>query len=259
MIGDIMDMDIVFLCGGAREKALRYLLDSGESVVAVITPWLTSNNNRFEKVIQVAVEFGVKVIPVKKNEITTLLKSLNYQILLSCGFPYIIEQDAINTAKYAINSHPTLLPKYRGFRSGPFIIINGEKYSGVTVHYLTSEMDRGEIIAQERFEISPFDTTKSLFRKCQELEPKLIYSVLQQIKQGQVHSYPQDESQASTYVHVRSPVDSKIDWEKPLKELYNEIRACDPVDYPAYFFVEGQKVCIKLWRADKMGKEEDLI
>ena len=137
--------------------------------------------------------------------------------------------------------------------------MNGEKQTGVTDHFLTTEMDQGEIIAQTSFDVIPFDTTKSLFRKCQEIEPELIYSVLEQIRTGQVQAYPQDESRASDFSHIRTPEDSFIDWNKSLKELFNEIRACDPIDYPAFFFVDGQKVYIKLWRPEKPETDFDMI
>jgi hypothetical protein len=42
-------------------------------------------------------------------------------------------------------------------------------------------------------------------------------------------------------------------------ELWNEIRACDPDDYPAFFVIHGQKVCIRLWRPEKPEDEFDLI
>ncbi len=247
------------MSGGEREKTLRYLLDKNENIIAVITPCLTEKNRRFENVIKTAIEFGISVFPIKKNDVTPTLKKFNYDILISCGFSYIIDKEAIDRAKYAINVHPTLLPKYRGYRSGPYIIMNGETKTGVTIHLLADKMDKGDIIAQEEFDISPFDTTKSIFRKCREIEPPLLHSVIQQIKSGTIQPYSQDESQSSTYCYMRTPKDSEIDWNKPLKDLYNEIRACDAKDYPAFFYVEGQKVFIKLWRQKKPQKEEDMI
>ena len=252
-------MKVVFLSGGAREKALRYLIQKNISIEAVITPFLSSKNDRFKQVILTAIKNGVKVIPVNRDSLTPTLKEIKPDVLISCGFPYMLDQSAIDSARYAINVHPTLLPEYRGYRSGPYIIMNGEKQTGVTVHFLTTEMDQGEIIAQTSFDVIPFDTTKSLFRKCQEIEPELIYSVLEQIRTGQVQVYPQDESRASVFSHIRTPEDSFIDWNKSLKELFNEIRACDPIDYPAFFFVDGQKVCIKLWRPEKPETDFDMI
>ena len=185
---------------------------------------------------------------------------MEFDVLLSCGFSYILDSKAIKTARLvALNVHPTLLPKYRGFRSGPYIVMNGESQSGVTVHELTEDMDKGAIIKQKAFEISQFDTTKSVFRKAQENEPSLILEVLKDLEKGVLNRLPQDESQATEYSYVRKPEDSLIDVEKPFKELYNFIRACDFDDYPAHFFVNGQKVLIKLTRASNINKDNDLI
>jgi len=252
-------MKIVYLSGGARSRALRYLLEKGENVVAVITPCLSTNNKRFMEVIQVAVEYGVPVYSVNKTNLYEILTNIDYNILVSCGFSYVIDNDSLSTAEYAINVHPTLLPAYRGFRSGPYIIMNGESRSGVTIHWLTSEVDKGDILAQESFPLSIFETTRSMIRKCQDVEPELLYRVIESIKQGTFVATPQDESQASTYSHIRMPEDSEIDPKKSLMELYNEIRACDADDYPAFFILDGQKVCIKLWRPEKAESERDLI
>ncbi len=251
-------MKILFLSGGAREAALEYLLEKGENVVAVITPHLTNANSRFYSVITTAIKHGILVVPVTKENIGFKLAEIDYDLFVSCGFPYIIDDEMLKT-KLAINVHPTLLPRYRGFRSGPFQIINGEKESGVTIHKLTKEMDKGDILAQQSFPITIFDTTKSVFRKAREIEPRLLFDVIQKIKTGEVTYTPQDESKSTEYNMLRRPKDSEIDWEKPLKSLYNEIRACDSIDYPAFFYVEGQKIYVKLWRGDKKEDDYDLI
>jgi methionyl-tRNA formyltransferase len=252
-------MKIVFMSSGAREKALRYLLQKNEEVVGVITPYPGQGNQRFAAVIATALEFGVPIFNVNRETLPQTLHRIGFDVLVSCGFGYIINAEAIKTAKYAINVHPTLLPKYRGFRSGPYVIMNGERKTGVTVHLLTEDVDNGPILAQQEIDISSFDTTKSIFRKCTEIEPMLLYSVIQDIKGGSLNPVPQDESKASRYGYIRTPDDSLVDWNKPLKDLYNEIRACDPADYPAFFYVDGQKVCIKLWRPKKPEEETDMI
>ena len=243
-------MKIIFLSGGAREKALRNLLEKGENVEAVIVPLITESNDRFKNVILTAIEFGVKVIPVKKNEIFEVLKDIDFDLLISCGFPFILNESVIDLAKLAINVHPTLLPKYRGYRSAPYIIINSEKQSGITIHLLTKEMDRGDIILQESFDVSKFDTTKSLFRKAQDFEVDVLFKAVQIIKKGSVKYVSQDESKASEYNYIRTPKDSEIDSSKSLDDLYDHIRSCDPDDYPAFFYVNKEKVFIKLWRND---------
>ncbi len=252
-------MKILFLSGGRRHRALKYLLEKGEQVVAVITPTYTEKNQRFLDVITTALEFSIPVIPVTKASLASQIKNLDYDILVSCGFPFIIEKTVIDAAPYAINVHPTLLPKYRGYRSGPYIIINNEQNSGVTVHQLTEEMDKGVIYAQKSFPLSPFDTTKSLSRKTQELEPEVLYEVIQKIKEKKLIGIEQNEKDASSYTQIRTPKDSEIDPKKNLETLYHEIRACDPDDYPAFFYVDGQKIFIRLWRKDKKEDEFDMI
>lgn len=252
-------MKIIFLSGGNRAPALEYIVQKGLQVVAVITPIVSENNKRFLPVIEAAHSFGIPVHQVGKGELVDVVNKLDFDILVSCGYTQKIEKKILDLCKYAINVHPTLLPKYRGFRSGPFILINGEVQSGVTVHFLTDEMDKGDIILQKAYEVSPFDTNKSLYRKNQLIEPDLLYEALIQLMSGNVNSRPQNEEDATLYEQIRTPKDSFIDWNKPLKELYNDIRACDPEDYPAFFYVEDQKVCIKLWRPHKPTDESDMI
>ena len=251
-------MKIVFLTGGARELALECLLKHKENVVAVITPVLSNSNSRFRDVIKTATEYGVKVIQVTKETLSIELEKIDFDLLISCGFSYIIDLSILKN-KPAINCHPTLLPAYRGFRSGPYQIINGEKKSGVTIHKLSNEMDRGDIILQGSFEITMFDTTKSVYRKARELEPELLLKAVQLFKKGEVKYIPQDESKASEFNQIRTPKDSEINPAKPLLELYNEIRACDPDDYPAFFYIDGQQINVKLWRPGKTDDESDLI
>src|ERR1041384_4007416 len=118
-------MKIIFLSGGARESALEALLKNRENVIAVITPHLSKSNSRFENVIKTALKYGVKVINVTKDDLNSKLENIEFDLLISCGFSYIIAPSVLKN-KLAINVHPTLLPAYRGFRSGPFQIINGE-------------------------------------------------------------------------------------------------------------------------------------
>lgn len=252
-------MKIAFLSGGARERALQYLIDKHEHIAAVITPPPSEKNSRFLNVIETARVNNIPVYAPSRLDVTKLLQELRPDILVSCGYSFILDEQAIVSARYAINVHPTLLPKYRGYRSGPYVILNDEKETGVTVHMLGHEMDRGDIILQRSFPITPFDTQKSIYRKTQSIEPQILYDSIQMIKNNNIITTQQDESQASEYNQMRTPADSRIDPSRPLIDLYNEIRASDPQDFPAFFEIDGQKVCIKLWRPDKPQDEMDMI
>jgi methionyl-tRNA formyltransferase len=119
-------------------------------------------------------------------------------------------------------------------------------------------MDRGDIIAQSQVELTPFDTLRSLQRKVYSTEADLVMQAITALENGTKVKL-QDEKLASEFPKKRTPADSEIDPTQPLNELFNQIRACDPVEFPAFFFYRGEKVCLKLWRPDKPENEDDLI
>lgn len=252
-------MKITFISGGARHRALAALIAAGEKIAAVITPQPNDTNQRFLDVVHVAQKAGIPVHQIKKRELLPLLRQLAPDILISAGWLYLLTKEEISAARYAINVHGTLLPKYRGTRVLPHILMNREKESGVTVHFIDEGMDTGDIILQEFFPISPFDTTRSLYRKTLEFEPNVLCKAVSMIKSGSFTPLPQDHSLATVYTHMRTPVDSIIDQSKSLADLIDDIRACDAEDYPAYFFHHGEKVCVKLWRPEKDANEMDLL
>lgn len=252
-------MRIVFISGGARQKALARLIEAGENIVAVITPQPSAGNQRFLEVVQVAQEAGIPVHQIKKKELQPLLSRLAPEILISAGWLYLLHTEEIETARYAINVHGTLLPKYRGTRVLPHILMHGEKESGVTVHFIDQGMDTGDIILQESFAISPFETTRSLYRKTLDFEPDVLLRAVTMLKDGSFVRQRQQHDQATVFTHMRTPADSIIDKHKPLRDLIDDIRACDAEEYPAYFYHHGEKVCIKLWRPGKEANEEDLL
>ncbi len=250
---------VLFLSGGAREQTLDYLLKNGVNIEGVITPFPNKRNDRFINVIKVAEQRGIPVEYANRENLYCVVNKYRANILLSCGFSFTIPYEVISSFEYAINVHPTLLPKYRGYRSGPYILINGEKESGVTVHFLTEDLDKGDILLQERFEVSAFDTSQSMKRKTDDCEKGVVLRALQMLEEGNFICKKQDESLASTYNYMRTPNDSEINWNHSLKSLYNQIRACDPEKYPAFFYVNGEKVYIRLWRESKPEEESDMI
>lgn len=113
---------------------------------------------------------------------------LDTDLIVCAGFLSIITKDF--TEKYAgkiINIHPSLLPKFGGKGMWGMNVHNavievGEKESGATVHFVTSGIDEGEIILQEKVEVLSTDTPESLAEKIHKIEydilPKAIFQLL---------------------------------------------------------------------------------
>ncbi|MFZ0058875.1 MAG: phosphoribosylglycinamide formyltransferase [Acidimicrobiales bacterium] len=72
-----------------------------------------------------------------------------------------------------LNTHPSLLPAYRGWRAVPMALAAGETTTGCTVHLATSEVDEGPVLAQERVPIHPGDTEETLHERIKEVERRL--------------------------------------------------------------------------------------
>lgn len=249
----------VIVCGGDRAETIKAVCNANKEIAYIVVPQQRAILKRLENVIEVAINYKIRLCYLGKEELVNFIANHNFDVLISLGWPWLISNEIIHSVKYAVNVHPTLLPKYRGFRSGAYILLNNEKESGVTVHMLTEKMDAGEIICQKSFPLSVFDTPKSLKRKTSMIECGVVVEAIEKIENDEVKLISQNESEATEFNYVRTPKDSFIDWNKPLKDLYNEIRACDPENYPAFFYVNGEKVCIQLYRPDKPEEDSDMI
>ena len=78
-----------------------------------------------------------------------------------------------------INIHPSLLPKYKGLDTHKRVLKNNEKFSGCTVHYVTSKLDSGKIILQKKIKIGKTDKENTLRKK-------ILRSVDKTLKSGQI-------------------------------------------------------------------------
>ena len=118
-----------------------------------------------------------------ENKILNQLYKSNIKLICLAGFMVILSQNFIKKFKGQIlNIHPSLLPKYKGLNTHRKAIENNEKYSGCTVHLVTSKLDSGKIILQKKVKISKNDNPKTLAKKILKQEhilyPKAIKKVL---------------------------------------------------------------------------------
>lgn len=255
----IAKLPILVLFGGwGREATVIRLKKSGYNIAAVVTP--DNLSIKLQMSVNNIAATGIDIIACKKSDLSAVLTPFEGSILLSIGFPYLLPEDLLKRFKTVLNVHPTLLPYYRGPTTLAYLIMNHEMETGSTVHYIAAGMDTGPIVLQRKVKISPFDTLRSLQRKVYTIEPDLVTDSLKLLDASGFVPTPQNETQATIYPKKRYPKDSEIDPTKPLIELYDAIRACDPDEFPAFFFVDGQKVCIRLWRAERPPEDEkDMI
>lgn len=115
-------------------------------------------------------------------EILNILKDKNIEYILLAGFMKILSAEFIERYdSKIINIHPSLLPSFKG-KNGILDAYNyGVKVSGVTVHYVDSGIDTGEIIDQEPVVLRDDDTLESFEEKIHEAEYKLYIRALKKV------------------------------------------------------------------------------
>lgn len=151
-------------------------------------------NNPKAKVIDRAKEEGIPVILCSNEEIEKpqnlieICENEQVDYLILAGFLRKIPQDLIEVYRHKIiNVHPSLLPKYGGKGMyGSFVheavLAAGEQESGISIHLVDEEFDRGAILAQFSCPISHDETLASLQNKIHQLEmkhfPETIHSFI---------------------------------------------------------------------------------
>ena len=244
---------VVLFGGAGREEIIKLMLCEGIHISIVLAP--KNQSKKLEGSIAAIRNLGVTLKTVGKNELLQALSKYQKGNMLSVGYPYIIPKSIYAQYRVALNVHPTLLPKYRGPTTGAYILINNETESGSTVHFLSEEADKGDIVLQSYVPLTPFDTLRSLQRKVYGKEPALVVKAMRSLDDGIIPTH-QNEALATSYPKVRKPEDSEINPNKSLLELFNEIRATDPKEFPAFFYYHGAKVNVKFWRDSKLADSE---
>jgi phosphoribosylglycinamide formyltransferase 1 len=140
---------------------------------------LIISNNKKAHGINYAKKYNIPLVNINTNyrlyENIILLYLKKYKISFIClaGYMKIISKNLIkNYPKKIINIHPSLLPKFKGLNTFSRIIMNNEKKTGCTVHYVNEKLDGGNIITQKSFFINPDDNESDLKKKTQILEHK---------------------------------------------------------------------------------------
>jgi phosphoribosylglycinamide formyltransferase-1 len=138
-------------------------------------------------------ELGIETFVFNKSEFRNEDKILNYlhskdiSFIVLAGFLWLIPQYLIdNFPDRIINIHPALLPSYGG--KGMYgmavhkaVYDNKEKETGISIHYVNSNYDEGNIIFQERIGIDDSDTPESIAQKVHSLEYKYFPYVIEKL------------------------------------------------------------------------------
>lgn len=223
-------------------RILEALLSSRHSVVAVVTQPDRPQGRKLQvqppAVKQTLLEKGEK-IPLfqpevaSTEEIASTLKKFSPDLFVVVAYGEIIKENLLSIPPYrCINVHPSLLPKYRGAAPLQRALMSGEEKTGVCIIEMVKKMDAGPILGKREISISDEQTGGELEAELCEVSISLLLDVIDRIENGKVKVELQDEGSVTFAPKIKAE-DRHIDWERPARELHNQIRALSP--YPGAY------------------------
>ncbi len=264
-------MKIIFL--GTPEFAvpsLEILVQNGYDIVAVVTASAKKAGRGLQlkqpAIKEYADKAGIKTFQPEKlsdPEFLKEIKSLGADLFIVVAFRMLPEVLWKMPSLGTFNLHSSLLPQYRGAAPINRVIMNGEKETGVTTFFLKHEIDTGNIIMQEKFDILPDETAGELHDRLKFIGAELVLKTVQAIINNSVETLNQE-------VLIKEPLkpapkifpeDCRINWSAKCENIHNQIRGLSP--FPGAFTTiennSGEKLLLKIYRSSNSNFNSDLI
>ena len=165
---------------------------------------------------------------VKNKAAFETIKAAGADFLVVIAFGHVLPPAILEIPKFgAINSHASLLPKYRGPAPIQWAVINGESETGVTTMMMDRGLDTGDMLMVAREAIGPEDTAGQLHDRLAVTGAALLIATLNAHAEGTLEPTKQDSDQA-TYAPLLKKRDGHIEWRNPAAAIECFIRGVTP-------------------------------
>ena len=181
---------VIIFASGSGSNALK-IFEHFNNNQNIIIDSIYCNNPR-ASVIKVFQKLSIKTVLFNKKELyesafLEAIISTNPDLIVLAGFLLKIPEKMVSAFENRIiNIHPSLLPKYGG--KGMYglnihkeVLLNKEKFSGLTIHYVNKEYDKGAVIFQKKIKINEEETPESLSSKVLKLEHENYSLIIEKI------------------------------------------------------------------------------
>jgi methionyl-tRNA formyltransferase len=199
---------------------------------------------------QVALKHHIPVFqPLKIRLDYDFVKELKPDLILTLAYGQIIPEELLQIP--SLNLHGSLLPLYRGGAPIQRSIMNGDKYTGMSLMKMVKAMDAGEYYYQEKVEITLNDDFNSVVEKLITVSKRILDEQLPLYLEGKLKAIEQDESLV-TYARNIQPEEERIDFKQDNRVVFNQIRALSGVGAYTYF----NDVLIKIFFVTMLDEEK---
>ena len=237
---------------------LTAMKEAGHDMLAAVTqpdkPKGRGKEMQMTPVKAKALELGIPVLQPKRvrdPEFVEQLRELKPDVMVVVAFGQILTKEVLEVPKYGcINVHASLLPMYRGAAPIQYVILNGEKETGVTTMFMDEGLDTGDMLLKTVVPITADETGGTLHDKLSAAGAELLIRTLEQMEAGTLQRIPQTGE--TCYVGTLKKSMGEMDWSRPAEELERQVRGLNP--WPsAYTFLNGK--ALKIWKAEVLHTE----
>lgn len=233
---------------------LKKILENNYNVIAIYTqPGKFNENDIFTKCAQ---QFGIDLFQPEKftKEEIDRFKKLKPDIVIVASFGKILPPEILSFPGLGcLNIHASLLPKLRGPSPLQNAILLGEKETGITIILMNSEIDAGDILAQEKFSIKKEENYEDLLNKASIKGANLLLKTLPAWIKRTIEPRKQNLSEA-TFCQLIEREDGKIIWSEEAEKIYRKFRAFYP--WPGIFTFWNNKNIIQRLKLTKISFQE---
>lgn len=193
---------------------------------------LESASSRFSMLEHMCTKGNVPyAMALKKETITeTILRAADdgcRLLIVSANNRYLFPPEICDLpGMEIINFHYGYLPRYRGMNIPTWTIYNNEPYTGVTWHYVTAQVDQGEIITQRKIPLNDTITAYEVVREGMRIGTELFRAFIPELLDRRI-SGTEIVTEERVYLNKCLPQDGVIDLDRPIPEIYRLLRSFD--------------------------------
>lgn len=233
---------------------LEAIIKAGHEVTAVVTQPDKQKGRGKEvqmtPVKECALKNGIPVlqpVKIKEPEAIEELKKYPADIFVIAAFGQLLSEEILHMPRFGcINIHASLLPAYRGAAPIQWVIINGEKKTGVTIMQMAKGLDTGDMLLKKEVLIDEKETGESLHDKLMAAGAGLIVEALPKIEKGEIVPEKQDDA-LSCYASRLTKSMGLIDWTQDAVSIERLVRGLN--SWPSAYTIYKGKT-LKIWEAD---------
>jgi methionyl-tRNA formyltransferase len=252
------NLKIIFLGEDSFSNiVLTSLIKEGYNIPLILSPLydniihkrleLTAKNNNIEY---------IREKDINSEAVVRKIKNIKPDLLITAHFQKLLKKELINIPSIGcLNLHPSLLPLYRGMSPQHWPIINGDKKTGITVHFIDEGIDTGKILLQKEIELTDNMYVSDLQLIWTKEYQTIMCDAIKLI--NTLTPLNNIENKAGSYYGKLRLEQCEIKIAKGIRHAYNLIRGVSKPYYGAYLYYENENIII--WRAEIVSDNPETV